>query len=68
MRERFEHELCREVLNVSGVTGQGLAQLVFGIVKMIDEVREQERMEELKLPEAGFGRSHSLLAETIPHA
>jgi hypothetical protein len=36
VRQRLQHELSREVLAVSAVTGQGLSQLVRNIVKLVD--------------------------------
>ena len=42
VRARLARELGRDVLVASAVTGQGLAQLVTGIVTLLDEARAQE--------------------------
>ncbi|HEY8503961.1 MAG TPA: hypothetical protein VIL46_05225, partial [Gemmataceae bacterium] len=39
VRERLERELGRPVLGISAVTGQGLAQLVSEVVRVLEEER-----------------------------
>jgi GTP-binding protein len=45
VRERMAAELGREVLAISAVTGQGLAQLVARVAQLLDEAREREASE-----------------------
>ncbi len=43
LRTQLEEELCREVLLISSVTGQGLSQLVSRIALQIQDLRQAER-------------------------
>jgi GTP-binding protein len=54
VRDRMQEELQSPVLNLSAVTGQGLAELVKQIAELLQEVREQEKKEAV----TAFGTEH----------
>jgi GTP-binding protein len=41
-RERIAHELCRDVVAISAVTGQGIPPLIHQIVGLLDDIRQPD--------------------------
>jgi GTP-binding protein len=66
VQAQLEREICREVLLISSVTGQGLAQLVGRTSVQIQELRQAERLAKEKTRLTEFPTEKAIRTTEVP--
>jgi GTP-binding protein len=66
VRSKLEHEICREVLLMSSVTGQGLSKVVGQASMLVNELKKAEREAKAKQKFSFFAEEKAIRMEEAP--